>query len=494
MPNKAEQTFASLAPTQEPGVLKQKRFLIPVLSILAIVLLSVVFWLPSMVKEPSAETINPQINASPASANKLIQQSPWQDAQLGKQRRAAQDILAKLLQSQEALEQQAVEQWAEQDFQSAVDFAQSGDQLYRQQSFEQAMGQYQAALKAMEDLLGRVDDVYQQYMDLAKQNLREQKLTQAKEQATLASKLKTSLASNLDDAQKLLKRIDIADEVNDLIRKGKRFERQQDWPNAEKLYQQALQLDPESEVASEAAQRMASATTEQQYSQAMSNGYSALENKQYKTAENWFSKAQKLKLGDSSAKSALSETKTARLQASIQNHLSRAEKAAQDEDWQRSVEQYQKVQSMAPAEVSARVGLIKAKARLDIDQRFKAILEQPSTLQDQQIRRRAQELIEEASQLKSNDDNLNRQIAELKVALIKSQTPVEITLQSDGHTQVSLLRHKRLGLFSELQMDLPPGSYTLLGQRKGYRDVRINFEVELNKDIPPLEVACRELI
>ncbi len=144
--------------------------------------------------------------------------------------------------------------------------------------------------------------------------------------------------------------------------------------------------------------------------------------------------------------------------------------------------------------MSAKIGLIEAQARVQLDQQLDNFLQKPEALQDTQVQTRARKALDEASQLNSSDERLNEQLAELKVALIKAQTPVAVTFQSDGQTQVRLLRHEELGLFSRISRELPPGRYTLLGQRKGYRDVRVNFEVHLNKQNPPIEVICQEVI
>ncbi|MBB6522382.1 hypothetical protein [Pseudoteredinibacter isoporae] len=493
MQNQDKPQFASLQKERGQGLFAKRRFIIPTLSVLALLLIAVVFWLPDSVDQqevavdtPSSEAADPQ--------KKVLKQSPWQDAQLGKQRRAAQDILAKLLESQESLETQQVLQWGEDRYQQAAEFAKEGDQYYRQQEFELAMSQYESALQVMEQLLDQVDEVYAQHMESAQLALEKQNLEQAKNDALIASNLETSLASHKSDAESLLQRIEVADEVYDLIRKGRRFERQQDWTNAQSLYQQAQQLDPENQTSQEAVERVANAIVEKNYTEAMSQGYQALETQNHSEAERWFKKARQIKQGDSSAASALSEAKTAKLQATIKRKLASAGKAASRENWQAAVDLYQQVQKLAPAEVSAKIGLIEAQARLQLDQQLSGFLEKPETLQDSTIQSRAKNALDDAAKLNSSDERLNEQLAELKVALIKAQTPVAITFRSDGQTEVRLLRHENLGLFSQIRRDLPPGRYTLLGQRKGYRDVRVNFEVHLNKSNPPIEVVCQEII
>ena len=54
-------------------------------------------------------------------------------------------------------------------------------------------------------------------------------------------------------------------------------------------------------------------------------------------------------------------------------------------------------------------------------------------------------------------------------------------MTSDGLTDITLLRVRRLGTLAEQTLSLRPGVYTAVGIRNGYRDVRIKFEVRLTK-------------
>jgi hypothetical protein len=80
-------------------VAASRNWVVPSLSALIVIGLLVIFWLPEQV-DTSA------IDADAAAANPVrskpstIDVSPWSDAQLAKQRKAAQEILAELLDEQ----------------------------------------------------------------------------------------------------------------------------------------------------------------------------------------------------------------------------------------------------------------------------------------------------------------------------------------------------------------------------------------------------------
>jgi hypothetical protein len=66
-------------------------------------------------------------------------------------------------------------------------------------------------------------------------------------------------------------------------------------------------------------------------------------------------------------------------------------------------------------------------------------------------------------------------------------------MTSDGLTDITLLRVRRLGTLAEQTLSLRPGVYTAVGIRSGYRDVRIKFEVQPDKQ-STVEVRCVETI
>ena len=51
-----------------------------------------------------------------------------------------------------------------------------------------------------------------------------------------------------------------------------------------------------------------------------------------------------------------------------------------------------------------------------------------------------------------------------------------------------------LGTFTRRELALRPGTYTVVGSRVGYRDVRRKLVVELGREHEPLVVRCQEKV
>ena len=72
--------------------------------------------------------------------------------------------------------------------------------------------------------------------------------------------------------------------------------------------------------------------------------------------------------------------------------------------------------------------------------------------------------------------------------------PIAVRLESDQLTNVTLYRVGSLGAFAAKELELRPGTYTVIGSRDGYRDVRQTFTVRPGRDLPPISVVCFEPI
>jgi hypothetical protein len=112
---------------------------------------------------------------------------------------------------------------------------------------------------------------------------------------------------------------------------------------------------------------------------------------------------------------------------------------------------------------------------------------------DARIMRLAQDTLAEAEAIADPGPRLQAQIIAASDTLAYASTPVAVTMTSDGLTDITLLRVRRLGTLAEQTLSLRPGVYTAVGIRNGYRDVRIKFEVRPDQ-ANAVEVRCVETI
>ena len=80
------------------------------------------------------------------------------------------------------------------------------------------------------------------------------------------------------------------------------------------------------------------------------------------------------------------------------------------------------------------------------------------------------------------------------VYVARADVPVPVSLQSDNITQVTIYRVGALGAFEQRSLELVPGSYTVVGTRPGYRDVRREISVMPGAAPAPIVIRCEDKI
>jgi hypothetical protein len=82
----------------------------------------------------------------------------------------------------------------------------------------------------------------------------------------------------------------------------------------------------------------------------------------------------------------------------------------------------------------------------------------------------------------------------LDTALKRATTTITVRLASDDATEVTLIRVGPLGRFQDREVVLTPGTYTLVGSRPGYKDVRVEVVVDPDAPAQRIFVACEERV
>ena len=455
-------------------------------ALIAAVLLAllVIFVLPELVGTPdlepgAVETIQP-LQPEPL-------ESPWEDAQLAKARREAQDVLNQILEKQQFLEQKQVTLWAQARFQQARANAEEGDMLYRQRNFPESLAAYQATLEQLTSLEQEIPGV------ISKAITEGLTLIEQGDSAGAAQQFNRVLAIEPQNPAALagLKRSESLDQVLALINDAERLLAGGELDQAADAYSQAVRLDNQYRPALDGKTRTAALVLARDFNQAMSEGYSALEAGRLQTAEKAFVRATKLRPGDTSAGNALVQARNRAAQNRVNRLLSEGRSAEADEQWHQAVAAYRNILASDNSVIDARVGELRAAARAKLDDALGKLLADPMRLATAAVYRNAEATLRDARGIADPGPRLQRQVRVLQQALTKAATPVAVQFVSDNATQVHLLRVGELGSFADKQLMLKPGNYVVTGVRHGFRDVRVEFQVT-GGPLAPVSVICRE--
>ncbi len=450
-------------------------------------LLAVVFWLPNAVEPPPPPAASTQ--PAPVMVAKPIE-SPFQEAQLAKQRQEAQEVLSKILDLQTKLEKMSVNLWAAETFNKGMDTAAAGDKSYRQRKFAEAQTQYQTTLKIFEQLVIQSEETFSEALERGIAAIEAGDSEVALKQLTLA----LAIRPDNEEAQVEIARAQVLKQVLALVNDGQNLEKQKQFEAAQKQYEQALQLDPNSKLVTEKVAAVKQAITDRDFSKAMSKGYAALQSNAYTSAKKAFRNAIALKPDASEATTALTQTENQHTQIQINQLLETARQKEKKEAWAAAKSAYQKALDLDKSVVNARIGLIRTSTRDDFDTAIESILKDQLRLADETVYQQAQQLHTEAKAITNPGPRLQKQIQRLERALQLAVAPVTVHLKSDNQTDVTLYKVGNLGNFVKREMTLKPGHYTAVGIREGYRDVRREFSISPGSDIKTIVIQCVEKI
>ncbi|WP_146004267.1 hypothetical protein [Halioglobus japonicus] len=490
-----------VAPTATPDSAPKTTtpsWMLPALGGLLLLAAIVVFWLPSAITPTAPEPLPTQetpagtatSGPAPADTSGDPAPSPWSDAQDAKLRKAAQDVLAELLDIQFELEERGVAQWAGEEFAAANATALEGDELYRQREYEQATARYQQGLEQLQAInngIGERVDALLAQTEEALQTGTADDVDTALALATLIEPENAALpvlAQRAANYPELLQQLATAAEA----------EANGDLALAQASLSQANNLDAAHLRAEAELARVTEAFTTEQFNAAMSEGYAALDSAKFKRARDRFRQAAQLRPGSSEASSALQELAGAEQSASLVQLQRDGARFEANENWQQALASYQRALGIDSNVSYASEGASRAAARAELDKQLSAVIDAPERLADIAVARDSAVLLEDARAATPQGPVLEQQIATLDKLLRLANTEVDVTLTSDGETEVIVYKVARLGKFQQQQLTLRPGTYTIRGSRNGFRDVLEKITITPDGPEGTILIACQEPI
>ncbi len=497
-PFNVAQPAAGATGTAKPSN-EQSRWLLPGLAFLLILALAVVFWLPSYLSGPatsppaSPAAVAPSVatgSAAPPAQPTEPAASPWSDAQQARLRKEAQEVLAQLVELQFSLESVGAATWASAALDSAKATAKGGDGHYQAREFVAAKEQYQDSLQQLQALDAQRPDILTKALQAASEAI------EAGDAEALQPPLATAelLAPGSPDLAQLKARVAVMEPLQAQLDTAQAAERAGELAAAEAALIEATQLDPASQRASQALARVQVAHAAQRYQRAMSEGYAALDDGRFDAAGRAFKAARTLQPNNPEIDAAAAELASAQTASRLGKLQREARQLEGEEAWSEAVTRYEEALKVDATLVFAQEGLARAQPRASLDKQLRATLAAPERLADPAVAQNLEQLLAQARALEPRGATLSTQLDELSRLLTVANTPVTVTLRSDQVTSVIVQRVARLGQFAEHSLSLRPGTYTAVGTRDGYRDVRETFTVSASSAAKPILIACTDAI
>jgi len=445
--------------------------------------LGVIFVLPQLVSRDATPTLQEH---QPAQAQILARPAVVEDADSA--RPQAEKTLQQFLQLQAKLALENAEVWGEPAWSQAGVTVASGDRLFGERRFTDAAQAYADALHKLQNLEGRRDLLLDAALDLGQRALGNDDV-----QAAL-SEFERALIIEPDHqlASHGLLRARVRAEVLQQMAAGISAENEEDPEAAEAAYRQATRLDGEYQPAIESLQRVSGQLTGLHFRAAMSQALAALDSGRLSDAAEALTAAARLKPEHSAVRDARQRLAAARQQAQLSSLRRQALNAIEKENWQAAAGLYQKALAVDAGAAFARSGLVRVKDRLQLHKQLDHYLSDPARLSSPEPMANAEQLLLAAGEAPDNEPRLAEKTSVLKRLVAEARVPLPVRLHSDGETEVVIYHVGRFGRFRDHQLELRPGTYTAMGSRAGYRDVRRVFTVLPGKPPPPVDIRCEE--
>ena len=474
------------------------------LAIGAVLLGFVVFVLPQLAPTPDTQsstvpsTMAEDMQISPTSSTSAAQEnaserSPFAEAQLGKVRRSAQEVLQSLLETQSRLESRGVDQWAADDFLAASAVALEGDSLYRAQDFDAAEALYQQALDSLNGLEAKLSDEIDSRLTLLLDAI------ESGDEATAGTiaPLLQQMAPDSDAVFDAVERVPLIPAITELETAAKASFEQGRLSAAVSQVDEALGLDPAHQRVADVARQYKSALTQQRFDDAMTKGFALLGDNDFAGAQASFQLARNILPAAAGPSAALAQLEEAETLSRLNDLLNQAADLAAKEQWAETIEVLEAALAIDASLVEVSEGLDQARPLAELFAKLDTIVEKQARLVDPVVLSEAQLSLSEAeAALAVNAQTspvLKEKVEAVRSAVATASTPLPVVITSDGLTEITIKRVARLGTVLLRTISTRPGQYQFLGSRDGYRDVLINASINASSD-NRIDVRCEEAI
>ena len=398
---------------------------------------------------------------------------------------AALDRLQRLRGS---VESRGVSAWGGARYARAVAATRRGDDLLGALDHAGAAAEYETAIGLLEQLDTDAAHVLAKALADGERALADGDSRAAEQSFELAA----TISPDHVQAQRGLRRATVLDDVLALVATARDAEEAGDLAGAATLYRQALAKDGATALARSGLDRVGARLADARYSRAMSEGLIALDEERWADARAALGRAATIRPGAAEIAEAVTRLALAEKTAAIAAHRATARALEQKEDWHRATASYEAVLKLDPAIAFALDGVARTRERARVADAIQFHIASPHRLQEAAVLEEAFSLLIEAEQLEPVGQRLRQQLTAFARLLAAAAQPVRVWLVSDDETEVTVFQVGRLGRFERRALDLRPGTYTVVGSRTGYRDVRRKLLVPPGESPAPFVVRCEE--
>jgi tetratricopeptide (TPR) repeat protein len=278
------------------------------------------------------------------------------------------------------------------------------------------------------------------------------------------------------------------------LAEGARHEARGDLPAAADRYRLLLARGAVFAPARTALTRVEQRLRQQKLDDLLATGVSALRHGQIAVAQSAYRQAAQIDAEDARVRDG--QQRVAEVLTSQRNadDLAAGAQLEEAEKWDEALALYREVLARDASLRFAQDGLARSERRAAIDHELRDYLARPARLTAPSVQQAARRALARGESSARDAPRLQQQLAQLRAHLDTLAVEVRVAITSDNSTRVTLAPLGDLGNFSSRELQLPPGHYTAVGRRDGFRDVHYEFEIAPGQGEAALSVQCTERI
>ncbi|MGH1538351.1 MAG: tetratricopeptide repeat protein [Gammaproteobacteria bacterium] len=481
--------------------LNSKAFLWLVFIILLFFALIVFLFLPNYISEKSESNTSPQtekieIPTSTEQVDAAVESTideavaTLSPEELNKLKQDAEELLLKIIEKQDLLESKAIKIWASEEYNIALTLGANGDELFRKKEYQQAIEEYNNAIKVLNDLEKNISPTLNKHLEKG-----ELALTQA-EQDTAIFHFTLAKSIEVENVQAIngLQRAQTIKNLYELLDQGGKFEAVNRFSDAQASYLKATELDPLSVEAKKALIRVSNRLSQNEFNRLINQGYTALKVRQFSDARVAFKAAEKLFPNSDKPKQGLASISQVMRSEKLAALTAEAEYFETSQDWDNAVISYQQILTLSPKSLAAQQGIDRNHQRAQALKKLNEYTSDQLRLGSEQVANEAEQLIQDIASLSNPGSKIELAVIELKKLLRLAKQPISLVLQSDNQTDISIFKVGKFGKFKQRDIELKIGKYTIVGSRTGFRDTRKILTVTADMPNKTISIRCDEPI
>ena len=417
-----------------------------------------------------------------------LELAPLELAKLEALRKQGKSLATELLELQVAVEDVGGRLWAGDRYDRSTELGIQGDEAYRAELLAEAVDLYSNGIMLLKEVLAETEQVFTDNLNRGIEALESGDHDTAITSYKIVTQIRPSdpeLAAGLIRATNLEQVLRLTTEAGVMERNG-------ELTAALSAYKNAIDLDSLWLPAKDGAARINNRIARNRFQDEMSAGFNLLAEDNYAGAKAAFDRAQKILPNSSEPLDGIQQIELARTQKTIMDLTAEAEALEADSRWQAAIPIYEKILDTSPGLSSAVQGLTRVSERATLRESLDKYLSQPHLMQNDEDLATAKSVLLEAVRL--DLDSLKPAIRDLSHLVSLARVKVEVVLNSDSRTDVTVYKIRQYGKITQTRLSLIPGVYTFVGKRTGYRDVYQEVNIKGDVSLVNVDISCTEKI